>query len=96
MVSISTIYKYSVSQSIFFVTRTTRTCENVNKPEKADNGDTNSITAKLLSGKCICEKLIYTQFSLHGQNKFDALEFFAVFENFKICMYLFHGFSRKL
>lgn len=95
MVSISTIYKYSVSQSICFVTRT-RTCENVNKPEKTDNGDTNSITAKLLPRKCICEELIYTQFSLHGQNKFDALEFFAVFENFKICMYLFHDFSRKL
>jgi hypothetical protein len=41
---------------------------NVYRPEKVDSGEGNSVTAKLLSRKLICKKLLYKA-RLHRKKK---------------------------
>jgi hypothetical protein len=53
--------RVSQTPKIIFTSRGNSAYENVYGPEKVDNGECNSLDAKLLSRKFICKDLIYVE-----------------------------------
>jgi len=54
------------------------TCENIYRPGKVYSGEKNSVSAKLLSSKCICKELLHTnRIHLAGYNVIQNLRHFT-------------------